>query len=131
MKERKMTGSILKLFAGSAILAGALALLPASGFATVPVVNVARPQTAAETAGPPVSFADNAALRTGYSSESVPGTRETSALQRALNRDGARLKVDGVLNQPTMRALLNYQSAHGLQISGALDPATRGMLHLG
>jgi hypothetical protein len=61
----------------------------------------------------------------------VPGRSETIRLQRALNRDGAGLKLSGVMDQHTMTALLNYQSDHGLAPNGALDGVTKKILNIG
>ena len=61
----------------------------------------------------------------------VPDRRETMRLQRALNRDGASLAVNGAVDQRTMTALLNYQSDHGLAATGRLDGVTKTLLNIG
>jgi peptidoglycan hydrolase-like protein with peptidoglycan-binding domain len=53
------------------------------------------------------------------------------AVQRALNKDGAGLRVDGIAGPKTERAVLNYQSAHGLKTTGKIDPALEKRLGVG
>jgi murein L,D-transpeptidase YcbB/YkuD len=48
-------------------------------------------------------------------------------VQRALVRAGARIPVDGVCGIKTVNALRAFQKAHGLKVTGMIDPAT---LHL-
>jgi peptidoglycan hydrolase-like protein with peptidoglycan-binding domain len=50
------------------------------------------------------------------------------AVQTALNKNGAMLKVDGKMGKATRDALKKYQSAHGLKSTGRLDDATRTTL---
>jgi len=49
---------------------------------------------------------------------------ETRQIQQALNRDGAKLAADGVFDQATRKALRDYQSRHGLAVTGQPDLAT-------
>ena len=53
-----------------------------------------------------------------------------SALQEALNKQGAKLKVDGLMGGKTKAALRNYQKANGLKVSGMADDATKKKLGL-
>lgn len=46
-------------------------------------------------------------------------------LQRALNRDGAGLKVDGAMGPRTREALMAFQSRNDLPVSGHVDSDTR------
>ena len=50
------------------------------------------------------------------------------AVQEALNRHGAKLKVDGMMGIKTRTALKRYQAQNGLKPTGRLDKATRAKL---
>lgn len=65
------------------------------------------------------------------SSAKASGTVLIRQVQRALDRDGAQIGVDGIDGPKTVRALLNYQSAHHLALSGKIDPATEKSLGVG
>ena len=52
------------------------------------------------------------------------------ALQEALNKSGAKLKVDGMMGGKTKAALKKYQKANGLKASGMVDNATKMKLGL-
>ena len=51
-----------------------------------------------------------------------------SALQEALNKQGAKLKVDGLMGGKTKAALRNYQKANGLKVTGMADDTTKKKL---
>ena len=140
-----MTKTFKKLGAGGAL---ALALSGATAFpapAAIPIVNLAQPAPLPSfpsgitpisalldngrvptLIGPAAPAPTAVTLRqTTYRTSSVPNRAEVAALQKALDRDGNRLPVSGRMNQRTMTALLNYQSGHGLAITGTLDSATK------
>ena len=48
-----------------------------------------------------------------------------SALQEALNKNGAKLKVDGLMGGKTKSALKKYQKANGLKVTGMADDSTK------
>jgi len=50
------------------------------------------------------------------------------ALQEALNKNGAKLKVDGLMGGKTRAALKAYQKANGLKTTGKADKATKAKL---
>lgn len=52
------------------------------------------------------------------------------ALQEALNKNGATLKVDGRMGKNTRAALKDFQSKNGLKATGKLDKASRAKLGL-
>jgi len=52
-------------------------------------------------------------------------------VQRALDKQGAEIKVDGIVGPTTDRALLNFQSAHHLALTGKIDPAVEKALGVG
>lgn len=58
------------------------------------------------------------------------GSKSVMALQKALNKNGAKLKVDGMWGRKTLAALKAYQSRNKLKASGRLDKATRAKLGL-
>ena len=45
-------------------------------------------------------------------------------VQEALNKDGAKLKVDGIMGHRTRLALKGFQKSHKMKSSGKLDKAT-------
>jgi peptidoglycan hydrolase-like protein with peptidoglycan-binding domain len=47
------------------------------------------------------------------------------AVQAALNKNGAMLKVDGKMGKATRDALKKYQSSNGLKSTGRMDDATK------
>ena len=49
-------------------------------------------------------------------------------LQQALNKNGAKLKVDGRWGPNTESALKTFQKDHNLKVSGRLDKETRSQL---
>ena len=52
-------------------------------------------------------------------------------LQQLLNKDGARLAVDGDFGPATLAAVKNYQSRHGLSVDGIVGPLTKASLEGG
>ena len=56
------------------------------------------------------------------------GSESVKALQTALNKNGASLKVDGMMGKGTRDALKKYQSANGLKATGRVDAATKTKL---
>jgi peptidoglycan hydrolase-like protein with peptidoglycan-binding domain len=129
-----MTEGIGKLsMAGALALMGCVALW-STAYATTPVINLANGEAHIPSLAPAGSTAQRETITvvpTPYRASYIPSRSEVLALQKALNEDGARLKVDGVMNQRTMTALLNYQSDHGLAITGTLDGTTKDLLHIG
>ena len=66
---------------------------------------------------------------TSYSAP-APSDPQVAQLQRALDANGANVRVDGVMGPDTQTALRNYQQQHGLQPTGELDAQTRTSLNL-
>ena len=56
------------------------------------------------------------------------GRHEVMGAQKALNDNGASIKVDGKMGPNTRRALMNYQAKNGLTVTGKLDPETASSL---
>jgi peptidoglycan hydrolase-like protein with peptidoglycan-binding domain len=55
-------------------------------------------------------------------------SKSVMAVQEALNKSGAKLKVDGLMGKQTRAALKKYQAANGLKATGQADKATRAKL---
>ncbi|MCF8033556.1 MAG: peptidoglycan-binding protein [Desulfarculaceae bacterium] len=51
-------------------------------------------------------------------------------LQDTLNKNGAKLKVDGIWGKKTKMALKQFQEAKGLKVTGKVDKATKAALGL-
>ena len=49
-------------------------------------------------------------------------------LQTLLNKNGARLTVDGDFGAATLAAVKSYQSSHGLEVDGIVGPMTKDEL---
>jgi len=60
----------------------------------------------------------------------APADPQVAQLQRALDANGANVRVDGVMGPDTQAALRDYQQQHGLQPTGMLDAQTRTSLNL-
>lgn len=56
------------------------------------------------------------------------GSAAVKGMQEALNKQGAKLAVDGKMGPKTRAALKSFQQAHGLKATGKLDKATRAAL---
>lgn len=78
---------------------------------------------AAEKAGKPEMKMEKKAMK------AMPDPA-VSALQEALNKHGAKLKVDGLMGGKTKAALKKYQKANGLKVTGMADDATKAKLGL-
>ncbi len=54
----------------------------------------------------------------------VVGNAHVKAVQKALDKSGAKLKVDGLMGKKTEAALRAYQKKHSLKVTGTADKAT-------
>ncbi len=52
------------------------------------------------------------------------------SIQEALNKNGAKLELDGYMGKKTRAAIKTFQSAHGLKATGHADGHTRKALGL-
>jgi peptidoglycan hydrolase-like protein with peptidoglycan-binding domain len=52
------------------------------------------------------------------------------AVQEALNKQGYKLKVDGLMGKHTQNALKSYQKKNGLKVTGKTDKATLAKLNV-
>jgi peptidoglycan hydrolase-like protein with peptidoglycan-binding domain len=53
---------------------------------------------------------------------------KVKAVQEALNKAGAHLKVDGMMGKKTRKALKKFQKRNDLKVTGKLDAETLGKL---
>jgi peptidoglycan hydrolase-like protein with peptidoglycan-binding domain len=114
MKKR-----FVSLVAGSAL---SLTMLVAGVAMTTPAFATT-PQQNAATAGSQMNM--------GQMKKGMPNMAKLMAnkpfvesFQRALVRDGAKISVDGVCGKSTIDALRTFQKAHGLKVTGMVDPET-------
>lgn len=105
----KITGLALALVVGLA-----LTVAPVAMAADQPAA--AKPAVAKEAKAKPV--------------KAVKVNPKVRALQDALNKNGANLKVDGVWGKQTKAALKEFQKAKGLKVTGKVDKATKAALGL-
>ena len=56
------------------------------------------------------------------------GNAHVKAIQEALDKSGAHLKVDGFMGRQTETALRAYQKKHGLKMTGTANAATLKLL---
>jgi peptidoglycan hydrolase-like protein with peptidoglycan-binding domain len=55
-------------------------------------------------------------------------SKAVMAVQEALNKNGAKLKIDGLMGKQTRAAIRAYQKANGLKATGRADKATMAKL---
>lgn len=101
----------------------ALAVAGVFGFG-FPVINAASAQDMPAATEKKPSKKKAGKTGKGASSKGV------MALQEALNKNGANLKVDGRMGKGTRAALKDYQEKNGLKATGRLDKPTRAKLGL-
>ena len=64
----------------------------------------------------------------GHMQSSANDEDKVRDAQEALNKQGANLKVDGVMGPKTEAALKQYQQSHGMRATGELDDQTAASL---
>jgi peptidoglycan hydrolase-like protein with peptidoglycan-binding domain len=103
----------------------ALAQAPATPAPSAPAATApATPAAPAATA--PASAAPTAAPMKATHATARPAHIEK--LQSALNANGAALTVDGKMGPKTKSALMDFQKAKGLKVTGRPDKETRDAL---
>ena len=128
-----------RLFASSACLAIATALLAAPAVAQAPASPAQpAPAAAAAPAAPAASQETPAAPGPAATmpmahthpagSHAMTHTQRVERLQTALNANGAQLTVDGKMGPKTSAALTTFQQAHGLKVTGRIDKETMAAL---
>lgn len=65
-----------------------------------------------------------AAVHKAAAHKVAAGSAHVKAIQKALDKSGAKLKVDGLMGKQTEAALRAYQKKHGLKVTGTADKAT-------
>ncbi len=125
----------------AALMFGAATIVPmaASAQGTGTTSPSTTPSTTEPSAAAPSTAAPSSNMSTGKSMPAKKmgmhhgmhhGSQNVSAVQDALNKEGANLKVDGKYGPKTRAAIKSYQQAHGLKATGHLDKATRDALKL-
>jgi len=123
------------------LLASPACMALAASLFTVPALAQAPASPAPAAPAPSAPAPADAAPATAASSAAAPGaaapTKATHAmarpahveqLQNALNSNGATLTVDGKMGPKTKAALMDFQKAHGLKVTGRPDKETRDAL---
>jgi len=62
--------------------------------------------------------------------KAVMSNHEIKLVQQALNKDGYKLKVDGILGMHTSSAIKNFQKKNDLKVTGQPDQMTLAKLNL-
>ena len=107
--KRKITGILIILAVGSFLM---VSLVAVSSFA-------------ATASGKKVAATHKTAAK---KTMKVMPSDEVKAVQEALNKEGFKLKVDGIAGKHTHAALKGYQKKNGLKITGKTDQATLAKL---
>jgi len=76
----------------------------------------------------PATAQDKAPMAQKKMTKKAAPNKSVMAIQAALNKSGAKLKVDGLMGKQTRAALKKYQSANGLKATGQADKATLAKL---
>jgi peptidoglycan hydrolase-like protein with peptidoglycan-binding domain len=92
----------------------------------VSVFLVALP-VAAQTAKQPAPAGEAMASSEVKAAKAVPSD-VAKAVQEALNKEGYKLRVDGLMGKHTRTALKRYQKKNGLKVTGKADKATLAKL---
>jgi len=71
-----------------------------------------------------------AAMKVNAMKHKGASSTEVKVIQEALNKEGAKLTVDGHMGKKTRDALMAFQSAHNLKATGHADKKTREALGL-
>src|SRR3546814_6225394 len=109
-------------FAHEAVEHGAKVSKPLCGD-TNPAAKLFNDSGSGTSASTPSSSSSEMGRRGGMSGHL--SRAEVTELQRALNRNGAGLRVDGAMGPRTREALMSYQARNDLPVSGHLDSDTR------
>jgi peptidoglycan hydrolase-like protein with peptidoglycan-binding domain len=100
---------------------------PAPAAPAAPAPSTPAPAAAVPATPAPAAAAPGAAAPTKATHASARSAR-VEQLQNALNSNGATLTVDGKMGSKTKAALMDFQKAHGLKVTGRPDKETRDAL---
>jgi len=78
----------------------------------------------AATAVPVVALAKTAPAHKVAMHKHAVGSPHVKAIQKALDKAGAKLKADGFMGKMTKAALKAFQTKHGLKATGVANKAT-------
>lgn len=99
------------------LVSGAALLLAVA--TTVPVVAFAKTAVA-----PAHKAMTHKTMSHKTMSHKAVGNAHVKAIQKALDKSGAKLKVDGMMGKMTEAALKKFQAKHGLKATGTANKAT-------
>ena len=88
----------------------------------------AAPATAAPSATAGSAAAGSAAAPAHHAASASARTERVMKLQNALNANGASITADGKMGPKTKSALMDFQKAKGLKVTGKVDKETLAAL---
>lgn len=98
--------------------------------ATLVALTLSAPVWAAGNSASTAVPAKKEMKKTVKEMKTVRASARIKALQEALNKHGAKLKVDGFMGRETEHALRTFQKEQKLKVTGHLDKATEAKLGL-
>jgi murein L,D-transpeptidase YcbB/YkuD len=84
---------------------------------------------AAQTAKQPTPVSKAPASSEVKAKKTIPN-ETVKAVQEALDKEGYKLKADGLMGKHTRNALKSYQKKNGLKVTGKIDEATLAKLNV-
>lgn len=113
-----MNGSTRKMVAAGA------AVLLTLGITTAAMADASAPAKPAAAPAEPMK-----SMKSMHTKKHAP-SEMVKSIQEALNKNGAKLDVDGYWGKKTHDALKTFQSSHGLKATGHADKKTKEALGL-
>lgn len=126
----KITGLALAAVVGLALCAAPMAMAADQPAAAAPAMGKPAAITPVAPAAAQPAAAKAAKTTKAKPMKAVKVNPRVRVLQDALNKNGAKLKVDGVWGKQTRMALKEFQKAKGLKVTGKVDKATKAALGL-
>jgi peptidoglycan hydrolase-like protein with peptidoglycan-binding domain len=92
-------------------------------------VQTSKPEAKMEKSVPQAQK-DASTMMKSTGKKSMMSSQEVKSVQEALNKDGYKLTVDGLLGNHTRGAIKNFQKKNGLKVTGKPDSPTLAKLNL-
>jgi peptidoglycan hydrolase-like protein with peptidoglycan-binding domain len=89
----------------------------------------AKPKAEMEKSAPQAEKAASTMMKS-TGKKSMMSSQEIKSVQEALNKDGYKLTVDGLLGNHTRSAIKNFQKKNELKVTGTPDSPTLAKLNL-
>jgi peptidoglycan hydrolase-like protein with peptidoglycan-binding domain len=129
-----MTAPLLAMPGFAQTPAAPVPVKPAPVTPVAPAPAAAAPSTSTPAASAPTTTPSSSAMP-AHRAAATPAQhamrmQRVESLQTALNANGATLTVDGKMGAKTKAALMDFQKAHGLKVTGHLDKETIAALKL-